>query len=40
MRYPKLSEDNSEEDDLEWDDPQQERGVFDLFVEQFKQIFK
>ena len=26
MRYPNPSKDNSDEDDLEWEDPQQERG--------------
>ena len=33
MRYPNPSEDNSDEDDSEWEDPQQERGAFDLFDE-------
>ena len=33
MRYPNLSEDNSDEDDSEWEDPQQERGAFDLLNE-------
>ena len=40
MRYPNPSEDNSDEDDSEWEDPQQERGAFDLFDEWFKQTFK
>ena len=33
MRYPNLSEDNSDKDDSEWGDPQQERGAFYLFDE-------
>ena len=33
MRYPNPSEDNSDEDDSEWEDPQQERGAFDLLDE-------
>ena len=33
MRYPNPSEDNSDEDDSEWEDPQQERRAFDLFDE-------
>ena len=33
MRYPIPSEDNSDEDDSEWEDPQQERRAFDLFDE-------
>ena len=36
MRYHNPSEDNSDEDDSEWEDPQQERGAFDLFDEWFK----
>ena len=45
IRYSNPSKDNSDEDDLEWEDPQQERGAFDLFDEwnkclsKFKQIF-
>ena len=33
MRYPNPSEDNSDEDDSGWEDPQQERGAFDLLNE-------
>ena len=33
VRYPNPSEDNSDEDDSEWEDPQQGRGAFDLFDE-------
>ena len=33
VRYPNPSEDNSDEDDSEWEDPQQGRGAFDLFNE-------
>ena len=40
MRYPNPSEDNSHEDDSECEDPQQERGAFDLFDEWFKYLSK
>ena len=33
MRYPNPTEDNSDKEDSEWEDPQQERGAFDLFEE-------
>ena len=33
MRYPNPTEDNSDKGDPEWEDPQQERGAFDLFEE-------
>ena len=33
MRYPNPTEDNSDKGDSEWEDPQQERGAFDLFEE-------
>ena len=33
MRYPNPSEDNSDEDYSEEEDPQHERGAFDLFDE-------
>ena len=40
MRYPNPSEDNSDENDLGWEDPQQERAALDLFDEWFKYLSK
>ena len=40
LRYPNPSEDNSDENDLGWEDPQQERAALDLFDEWFKYLSK
>ena len=40
MRYPNPSKDNSDENDLGWEDPQQERAALDLFDEWFKYLSK